>query len=217
MSGEAGLGVLLLAIKVVLEVLRFGWRALVGDWTPFAILAFVLFAKIAKKKRGSYPKLCATRNSPQLSHRLSPSFTCPASSRRHRETNPNAFSIRLFVCYIFALSRGAPLYQWTAAQHTPLTAPVTAYAAPGGLSAAQQCTDAVIDAVAGCACPHGAPSAPSRAAAEFTRSQTRDASKKRFSARLARCVPPVLCERLPFDDRLIPASAHTSNTFSLRV
>ena len=217
MSGEAGLGVLLLAIKVVLEVLRLGCRALVGDWTPFAILAFVLFAKIAKKKRGSYPKFRAPRDLLRLSHGLSPSFTRPASSRRHRETTPNAFSYRLLVCYTFALSRGAPLYQWTAAQHTPLTAPVTAYAAPGGLSAAQQCTDAVIDAVAGCACPHGAPSAPSRAAAEFTRSQTRDASKKRFSARLARCVPPVLCERLPFDDRLIPASAHTSNTFSLRV
>ena len=166
-----------MAMKVVLEVLRLGWRALCGDWTPFAILAFVLFAKIAKKKRGSYPKLCATRNSPQLSHRLSPSFTCPASSRRHRETATDAFSIRLFVCYIFALSRGASLYQWTAAQHTPLTAPVTAYAAPGGLSAAHQCTDAVIDAVAGCACPHGAPSAPSRAAAARSNSEARDDSK----------------------------------------
>ena len=46
-SGEVGLGVLVLAIKVVLEVLWLGWRALVGDWTPFAILAFCLFAKNA--------------------------------------------------------------------------------------------------------------------------------------------------------------------------
>ena len=166
-----------MAIKVVLEVLRLGWRALVGDWTPFAILAFVLFAKIAKKKRGSYPKLCATRNSPQLSHRLSPSFTCPASSRRHRETTPNAFSYRLLVCFIFALNRGAPLYQWTAAQDTPLTAPVTAYAAPGGLLAAQHCTSASIDPVAGCTWPHGAPSAPSRAAATRSNSEARNDSK----------------------------------------
>jgi len=175
-SGEAGLGVLLLAIKVVLEVLWLGRRALVGNWTPFAILAFAKIAKIAKR-RGSYPKLCATRNSPQLSHGLSPSFTCPASSRRHRETATDAFSIRLFVCYIFALSRDAPLYQWTAAQDTSLTAPITAYAAPGGLLAAQQCTDAVLDAVAGRSWPHGAPSAPSRAAATRSNSEARNDSK----------------------------------------
>ena len=42
-SGEAGLGVLVLATKVVLEVLWLGWRAIVGDWTPVAILAFCLF------------------------------------------------------------------------------------------------------------------------------------------------------------------------------
>ena len=47
-SGEAGLGVLVLATKVVLEVLWLGWRAIVGDWTPVAILAFCLFC--AKKK-----------------------------------------------------------------------------------------------------------------------------------------------------------------------
>ena len=216
-SGEVGLGVLVLAMKVVLEVLRLGCRPLVGNWTPFAILAF---AKIAERRRGSYPQFFAPRDSTRLTHGLSRSFTLTASSRRHRERRPgatDAFYYRLLVCYTFALSRGAPLYQWTAAQDTPLTAPVTAYAAPGGLLAAQQCTDAVIDAVAGCTCPHGAPSAPSRAAAEFNRSQTRDASKKCRSARLARCVPPVLCERLPFDDRPIPASAHTSNTVSLRV
>ena len=176
-SGEAGLGVLVLAIKVVLEVLRLGCRALVGDWTPFAILALFLFAKIAKKKKGSYFKFCAPRDSTRLSHGLSASFTRPASSRRHRETNPNAFSIRLFVCYIFALSRDAPLYQWTAAQDTSLTAPVTAYAAPGGLLAAQQCTSAAIDASAGCTWPHGAPSAPSRAAATRSNSEARNDSK----------------------------------------
>lgn len=216
-SGEVGLGVLVLAMKVVLEVLRLGCRPLVGNWTPFAILAF---AKIAKRRRGSYPQFCAPRDSTRLTHGLSRSFTLTASSRRHRERRPgatDAFYYRLLVCYTFALSRGAPLYQWTAAQDTPLTAPVTAYAAPGGLLAAQQCTDAVIDAVAGRSWPHGAPPAPSRAAAEFTRSQTRDASKKRFSARLARCVPAAFCEGLPFDERLIPASAHTSNTVSLRV
>ena len=48
-SGEAELGVLLLAIKVVLEVLWLGWRAPYGDWTPFTILAFGLFAKMLKK------------------------------------------------------------------------------------------------------------------------------------------------------------------------
>ena len=219
-SGEAGLGVLVLAIKVVLEVLRLGCRALVGDWTPFAILALFLFAKIAKKKKGSYFKFCAPRDSTRLSHGLSASFTRPASSRRHRERRPgatDAFYYRLLVCFIFALNRGAPLYQWTAAQDTPLTAPVTAYAAPGGLLSAQQCTNAVIDPVAGRSWSHGAPSAPSLAAAEFNRSQTRDVSKKCRSARLARCVPPAFCEGLPFDDRPIPASARTSNTVSLRV
>ena len=180
MSGEVGLGVLVLAIKVVLEVLRLGRRALVGNWTPFAILAFVSFAKIAKRRRGSYPQFCAPRDSTRLSYGLSRSFTLTASSRRHRERRPgatDAFYYRLLVCYTFALSRDAPLYQWTAAQNTSLTAPVTAYAAPGGLSAAHQCTDAAINAVAGRSWPHGAPSAPSRAAATRSNSEARNDSK----------------------------------------
>ena len=223
-SGEAGLGVLVLAIKVVLEVLWLGWRVLFRSWTPFAILAFVLFAKIAKKKRGSYPKLCATRNSPQLSHGLSPSFTCPASSRRHRETNPNAFSCRLLVCYSFALSRGAPLYQWTAAQDTRITAPVKAYAAPGGLLSAQQCTDAVIDAFAGCTCPHVAPSAPSCAVAARSNSEARNASKSVVAHDLhdarrgptsaaSRSIAPTVGDRRPqpFDSRAAIKSSRPSD------
>ena len=223
-SGEAGLGVLVLAIKVVLEVLWLGWRALVGDWTPFAILAFVLFAKIAKKKRGSYPKFRAPRDSPRLSHSLSASFTLTAGSRRHRETTPNAFSIRLFVCYSFALSRGAAIYQWTAAQDTRITAPVKAYAAPGGLLAAQQCTDAVIDAVAGCTCPHGAPSAPSRAAATRSNSEARNDSKSVVAHDLhdarrgppsaaSRSIAPTVGDRRPqpFDSRAAIKSSRPSD------
>ena len=224
MSGEVGLGVLVLAIKVVLEVLWLGWRALVGDWTPFAILAFVLFAKIAKKKRGSYPKFRAPRDSPRLSHSLSASFTLTAGSRRHRETTPNAFSIRLFVCYSFALSRGAAIYQWTAAQDTRITAPVKAYAAPGGLLAAQQCTDAVIDAVAGCTCPHGAPSAPSRAAATRSNSEARNDSKSVVAHDLhdarrgppsaaSRSIAPTVGDRRPqpFDSRAAIKSSRPSD------
>ena len=213
-----------MAIKVVLEVLWLGWRALVGDWTPFAILAFVLFAKIAKKKRGSYPKFRAPRDSPRLSHSLSASFTLTAGSRRHRETTPNAFSIRLFVCYSFALSRGAAIYQWTAAQDTRITAPVKAYAAPGGLLAAQQCTDAVIDAVAGCTCPHGAPSAPSRAAATRSNSEARNDSKSVVAHDLhdarrgppsaaSRSIAPTVGDRRPqpFDSRAAIKSSRPSD------
>ena len=82
-SGEVGLGVLVLAMKVVLEVLRLGCRPLVGNWTPFAILAF---AKIAERRRGSYPQFCAPRDSTRLTHGLSRSFTLTASSRRHSES-----------------------------------------------------------------------------------------------------------------------------------
>ena len=176
-SGEVGLGVLVLAIKVVLEVLRLGRRALVGNWTPFAILAF---AKIAKRRRGSYPQFCAPRDSTRLSYGLSRSFTLTASSRRHRETRPgatDAFYYRLLLGFSFALNLCAARYQWIAAHDKRITAPVKAYAAPGGLLAAQQCTSAAIDASAGCTWPHGAPSAPSRAAATRSNSEARNDSK----------------------------------------
>ena len=213
-----------MAMKVVLEVLRLGCRPLVGNWTPFAILAFFLFCA---KRRGSYHKFCAPRDSTRLTHGLSRSFTLTASSRRHRERRPgatDAFYYRLLVCYTFALSRGAPLYQWTAAQDTPLTAPVTAYAAPGGLLAAQQCTDAVIDAVAGCTCPHVAPSAPSRAAATRSNSEARNDSKSVVAHDLhdarrgppsaaSRSIAPTVGDRRPqpFDSRAAIKSSRPSD------
>ena len=224
MSGEAGLGVLVLAIKVVLEVLWLGWRALFGEWTPFAILALFLFAKIAKtakRRRGSYPQFCAPRDSTRLSYGLSRSFTLTASSRRHRERRPgatDAFYYRLLLGFSFALNLCAARYQWIAAHDKRITAPVKAYAAPGGLLAAHLWTNAAIDAVAGRSWPHGAPSAPSRAAAEFTRSQTRDASKSVVAHDLhdARRGPPSAasrstpterrCRRRPFPGSRCPRS-----------
>ena len=224
-SGEVGLGVLLLAIKVVLEVLRLGCRALVGDWTPFAILAFFLFCA---KRRGSYPKFCAPRDLLRLSHGLSRSFTLTASSRRHRERGPgatDAFYYRLLLGFSFALNLCAARYQWIAARDTRITAPAKAYAAPAGL-AAQQCTSASIDAVAGCTWPHVAPSAPSRAAAATSNSEARNASKSvvAHAARAShdergppseapRSIAPTVGDRRPqpFDSRAAIKSSRPSD------